>query len=261
MSEDVHDSGDDHSDDRSDVDEEFFVGYLPTPPKTKKAALGTGALLVLLAIGVASAGAAFTRGAGPDLSTERVELQGLFVQSPYPHVRWIDEEGNLRTTLTARGHKAGLGERFAELDQQGITIGGGLYVRGGGQLLVVYQAPEASEEVAELERLRSVPTEDLGEVDLRGEVVDSKCYYGQMRPGDGRAHRACAQLCVRGGIPPVFVTRAASGEETQYLLTGAGGEPLRAEILEFLAEPTRVRGRLQRVGDLAILAMTSIERL
>lgn len=52
-------------------------------------------------------------------------------------------------------------------------------------------------------------------VTLDGELVDSKCYLGTMKPGDGKTHKSCAILCLRGGIPPLFVSKAAA----QYATT------------------------------------------
>lgn len=43
-------------------------------------------------------------------------------------------------------------------------------------------------------------------VTLHGEVVDSKCYLGVMKPGAGVTHRACAARCLHGGVPPALAT-------------------------------------------------------
>lgn len=251
---------------KPDPEEEFFVGYLDTPPRTKRFALGTGVFVIALALGMASAAAFFQRSPGEALErSTRGELTGLWLQQPYPHLRYVDEEtGQLRHALTARGWKAGLGDSYEELDDQMVTVGGQLFRRTHGGLLVVFQAPEASDAAPSSEdeaRLRSVASDVGATVDLTGEIVDSKCFYGQMRPGDGRAHRACAQLCVRGGIAPVFVTRTREGQETHYWLTTETGGPAQNEALEYMAEPVRIHGEVERRGELAILRASSITRL
>ena len=81
-------------------------------------------------------------------------------------------------------------------------------------------------------------------------IVDSKCFFGVMRPGRGKTHKACAALCIRGGIPPSFWVRDAQGRETILLMTDASGAPLGEEILPLVADPVRATGELVRVGDL-----------
>jgi hypothetical protein len=40
-----------------------------------------------------------------------------------------------------------------------------------------------------------VAPKNLGEFDLVGEIVDSKCYLGNMNPGNGKVRRDCAVRC------------------------------------------------------------------
>lgn len=108
---------------------------------------------------------------------------------------------------------------------------------------------------------------DLGpvrdDVVLRGEIVDSKCYLGVMNPGHLKPHRACAVNCLRGGIPPVLITRYDDGTTTQTVLVSRDDEELRAWILPYVAEPVQVRGRARRVGPLSVLEITraGVDRL
>jgi len=86
--------------------------------------------------------------------------------------------------------------------------------------------------------------EHLGWVELTGEIADGKCYYGVMNPGRGKVHRDCAVRCLSGGATPVFLARDAAGTIHALLLTG-----MRREILDYVAEPVRLRGELQRTGS------------
>lgn len=88
------------------------------------------------------------------------------------------------------------------------------------------------------------PIEHMGWVELTGEIADGKCYYGVMNPGRGKVHRDCAVRCLSGGAPPVFLVRDAAGALQALLLTGIGHE-----ILDYVAEPVRLRGELQRTGS------------
>ena len=58
--------------------------------------------------------------------------------------------------------------------------------------------------------MTEIPSRAIGEVTLVGEVVDPKCWLGDMKPGDGKAHAACARLCMEGGIPPMLRVRTDS---------------------------------------------------
>ena len=46
----------------------------------------------------------------------------------------------------------------------------------------------------------------LGSWRLTGEICDGKCSLGVMRPGNKAMHKACANVCLIGGVPPVFIT-------------------------------------------------------
>jgi len=97
--------------------------------------------------------------------------------------------------------------------------------------------------------------EDLGRWKLAGEICDGKCLAGAMRPGRGLAHKACANLCVAGGVPPVFVS-SQPVEGSEFLMISG---PERAEIpdavYDFMAQFISVEGHISRHGDLLVFAM------
>src|SRR5262249_34230834 len=87
----------------------------------------------------------------------------------------------------------------------------------------------------------AAPAVDLGEAQLTGEIVDSKCYFGVMNPGNGKVHRDCAVRCISGGIPPAFLVRDANGQTATLLLVN-----WKPDVLNHIAEPITIRGRLSR---------------
>jgi hypothetical protein len=90
----------------------------------------------------------------------------------------------------------------------------------------------------------------LGEVDLVGEIVDSKCYLGNMNPGNGKVHRDCAVRCLSGGIPPVFATNDFNGSPAALLLIGTNQKALpREAFLDGVAQPVRILGSVTQVGN------------
>ena len=84
---------------------------------------------------------------------------------------------------------------------------------------------------------------------MTGEIVDSKCYFGVMNPGNGKVHRDCAARCISGGIPPMFVAKDSSGVSKSLVLAGV----VNRQVMEYVAEPVKIGGRLVRSGRLLIL--------
>jgi len=87
---------------------------------------------------------------------------------------------------------------------------------------------------------------EFGQLSLVGEIVDSKCFTGAMNPGRYKQHRACAAICLAGGIPPIFVVSAPRGSTTTFLLVGPGGEMLNEELLPHIARTVRIDGQVRR---------------
>ncbi len=94
---------------------------------------------------------------------------------------------------------------------------------------------------------------------LVGEIVDTKCYLGAMKPGRGKPHRDCASLCIRGGIPAALLVRTENGERVLVNLVDFAGRPLGRELLEWVGQPVAVSGRLRRKDDRLFLALLTTE--
>ena len=93
---------------------------------------------------------------------------------------------------------------------------------------------------------------------LLGEIVDTKCYLGAMKPGRGKPHRDCASLCIRGGIPAALLVRTEGGERHLVHLLNRQGQPLGRELLEWVGEPVEVWGTLRRRGNRLFLRTITI---
>jgi hypothetical protein len=92
---------------------------------------------------------------------------------------------------------------------------------------------------------------------LNGEIIDPKCYLGAMKPGGGKTHKACAMLCISGGVPPMLVTRDAARNETFYLLATEEGGVANERVRDFVGDAVEVSGRLERHGDLLLLRIAA----
>jgi hypothetical protein len=97
---------------------------------------------------------------------------------------------------------------------------------------------------------------------VRGEIVDSKCFLGAMKPGAGRGHKACATLCIDGGIPPVLVEFPAVRAPVYWLLTDADGGRFDESDLAgwrgLIGERVVLSGRAGSVGSWRVLAVDGL---
>ncbi len=234
-----------------DQADDFYVGYLPAAPanlarRTRliviamiASALGLAVLLVLSQSG-------FGHGVF-EYGTER-DFKGVVEAAPYP-VLAIDRPGDGRSRyLLSSFGKHGALPLVQDFVGAVVKLRGTLVYRDGLTMIEVVDGSvipvDASGPPADtLER-------DLGPITLSGEIVDSKCYLGVMKPGNTKAHRDCAARCISGGIPPVLLVRDAAGNASYYLLVGENGESLNHAVLDLIAEPIEVHGQLRRLGDL-----------
>jgi len=87
------------------------------------------------------------------------------------------------------------------------------------------------------------------DMELVGEIIDPKCYFGVMKPGKGKIHRSCAVRCISGGIPPVLATTDDNNISEYYLITDVYGEPLHDAILPYVGKPSTLTGTVVQLED------------
>ena len=104
------------------------------------------------------------------------------------------------------------------------------------------------------------PEVPLGRHRLRGEIIDSKCFLGAMRPGQGKVHKACATLCLMGGIPPMFAVYREDAPADLLLLAGPDGGPLPDALLDDTAGYISVAGELWQRDDLLVFRVDPASR-
>ena len=237
--------------------DDFYVGYQRQAPDGLGRFLRRTVLALLLVGGLmAAALAALQEGFDPgvfEFGAVR-DFEGVVHAQPHP-LLLVDRPGRAggepsRFLLVAAG-KHGADAEVAGLDRRHVRLRGTLIHRQGQTMVEV--APGSVEATGKTVNRREDGPADLGTHTLRGEIVDSKCYLGVMKPGRGKSHRACATLCIRGGIPPVLRVLTADGEYRHLLLTDEAGGAVNGRVLELIAEPVEVSGRVLRSGDLLIL--------
>jgi hypothetical protein len=130
-----------------------------------------------------------------------------------------------------------------------VTLTGGLLQRGSLEMLVLEADPKASD----LATVQPPAPVQLGKWRAIGEICDGKCVTGAMLPGAGLAHKACANLCLTGDLPPVLVTKGAIAGSHYLLLTTVDGRSLRLdELRDLTAIPVELTGDVERVGNMLV---------
>jgi len=234
--------------------EDFFIGWAETPRADRRFLLGASLGLMAMAGGAA---ALLARSAAPvgtgqwDLG-DVLTFEGVLVREPYPLLRMVEADGTPATAFLAGSGKTGVQQRLGTLADGPVKVTGSLIQRGKHRMIAAIDEDSwiAAAGAAD-PRLHSWPEQPLGEALLVGEILDAKCWFGAMRPSSGLVHKACASLCVRGGLPPAFCAGGmVCGDGTDApLLLRADGSAHGAELLQLVADPVRAIGQLVRVGD------------
>lgn len=234
--------------------DEIYVGYLPVPPGQRRFLwrLVPVILWTLCGATILWALSQPRPGRGVWVDGHIRVFRGTVLAKPYP-VLFADDAGDgvPGALLLVEVGKHG-GGRAVPLDGKRVAISGWMLLRDGRRMIEMEPGDGALR--VEGEGAGPVVTTpggpDAGRpVTLRGEIVDSKCFLGAMKPGDGKTHKACATLCITGGIPPMLVVPREGGEASDYyLLADPGGGPLDVAAYDRIGEPVEVRGRLVQWG-------------
>ena len=251
---------------RNNAVNEFYVGYLPVPASLR------GALrwIVLCAIAITITLVALvahsqrTPGEATWDTDREVKLSGVLITQPYPALVTQAESGGTEVVLLVDPGKHGTADRLRTFDGKSITVSGFSLSRGTDRLLELASGDRAIEPSATPVRQDPVPArQSLGSIPLRGEIVDSKCFFGAMKPGCGKTHKECATLCIRGGIPPLFIVRRGEEVVQWYLLQDPSGGPIDPALLPLVGDPVEQHGELSTFGPLQLISVApdSVRRL
>ncbi|MGC6483438.1 MAG: hypothetical protein ACON4T_07740 [Synechococcus sp.] len=93
----------------------------------------------------------------------------------------------------------------------------------------------------------------VGRFSLLGEIMDSKCFSGVMKPGAGTTHKGCAIRCISGGVPAVFHVRRDDGSMLEFVLIDPQGQTVNDRIVPRVAQPLRIEGDVVRFDNLLAL--------
>lgn len=235
------------------MNEDFYIGYLPKMPKSLAKVVKTFVVVSF----VAAIGLVIISWLGQKPFVNSVfefgtlrDFAGTIQAKPIPFLLIEKQEKNNglpifeRIPLVAEG-KHGFDAK--SLDGQKVKLRGTLIYRDNLRMIEVVS--DSAGKLSETANTIEEKSESLGNFTLKGEIVDSKCYLGVMNPGQSKPHRECAVACLRGGIPPLFIVKDTSGKISELWLLSDKGESVNKEILGFVAEPIEISGEVLRTGD------------
>jgi len=238
-------------------DDPFYVGYLPKAPASLAKWLRPRILLLLLlplAMGAVIVLSQNEFGPGTFEFQNYREFEGVLLEEPVPALQLLrpglEKDDRSIYYLVEFGKKGGQ-DAVAGLHGKRAKVRGALIFRGNQTMLELDSGPGAVQIIQD-DSPASVPS-SLGRVTLQGEIVDSKCFFGVMKPGNLKPHKACAIRCISGGIPPVLLVRNKQDEVRYVLLVSSEGKAVNQQVLKWVAEPVEVSGQLERWGDYDVL--------
>jgi len=180
------------------------------------------------------------------------EFTGVYFETPFP-VLLLDndqlENGSSTSALLVGYGKNGAKtfmqmaeEKHGTLSGKKIKIQGTLIYRSGKTLIELTKKKDSVLEVLETQIKKKDQEPKLTSQKLQGEIIDPKCWFGVMKPAEGKVHKSCAIRCISGGIPPVFLVRG-SGSNSYYILEDVDGEAINQQVLEFVGEEVEIDGQ------------------
>lgn len=238
-----------------DESSEFYIGYQPQGPAGIMRYVRLR--LILLAATVISVALLLVYGQRPFAESffdfgNLQDFEGFVIERPVPLlvVEKIGAPGSLPVrrdyVLVAEG-KHGAESIIKGFNGKKVRLRGSLIRRDGIEMIEI--AGGSVQAIGSKAGSLSKAGGAVGKYTLTGEIVDSKCYLGVMNPGRSKPHRECASLCIRGGIPPLFVVRDAAGRTLHLWLLSTDGLPVNMDVLDFVAEPVEISGAVEKIDD------------
>lgn len=240
--------------DPGDMHDEFYIGYLKKAPANLAIFLRSTSGVVVAAILFVAALAALGQQILERGTFEFgiiTKLQGRLAAEPVPHIvvesapHPLLKDGGT-AVLVGEGKHGAAAELFT-MDSLQANVEGSIISNGTAVMLEVHDyspSPAPGDAVAP-----AGPGADE-EMTVEGELVDTKCFLGVMRPGRGKVHRGCAIACLEGGVPAGIWVGDSEYSEGRVIFIANDGA-YRAKIKpEWAALRLRVQGRYREVDGI-----------
>ena len=242
---------------------DFYIGWMKKAPKSFAKHVKI-VLLILFPITLVVAYLLSTKqkrfSTGNFEFGKATEIKGVYYNDPVPMLKVFDKDSQFITFLLVGYGKHGAETAIMELEKEKdfslngkeVTLKGTLIYGNGKTLLQIDKTEDPIVSIGNVFNIRPEKKE-LGTQTIRGEIIDPKCYFGVMKPGEGKVHRDCAIRCILGGIPPVLHVQNEKGESNYYLIVGPNGEKLNEVVQDVVAEPVNIEARVVQQDDWIIL--------
>lgn len=236
------------------MNDEFYIGYEPDMParmaeRLRRVARGLVALALVMPAVLVFTEDRFSSGVF-EYGRART-FSGRIVEWPYPALVADGVTGANPTYWLVGPGKHGAEEVVRGRDGQRVQLSGSLIERGGDAMIEVL--PDSVVTMGG-GAMAAEPLRSLGTVTVEGEIVDSKCHLGVMKPGEGPTHRDCAVRCLLGRIPPMFVPHNRP-DLGRVSLVSEVARPF-ADANVFAGRRVSIRGELLRRGAQKFLAVS-----
>jgi hypothetical protein len=249
---------------------EFYIGWMPKAPESfsthaRKTVLSLFIITIICAALLAIAQRKFST-ANFEFGI-LTEVKGIYFNKPVACIKVINGKNIFGQLSYITIPLAGFGKHGADgvidavekeknisLDKKEITLKGTLLYNDGKLLMQIDENDKPVIAIGNNADTLLLPVkEDLGEQTIKGEIIDAKCYFGVMKPGEGKPHKDCAIRCILGGIPPVLRASNEKNENNYYLIVGANGEKMNDIVQNFVAEPATIKAKAVKYDDWIVL--------
>ncbi len=238
--------------------QDFYIGWQKKMPKTyqkqiRPFVIGLSIIIPLLGLGLVMSQRGFLPSVF-EFGQER-SVEGWLLKEPVPMISikaGRDRDGNLvRQDLLLVGFgKTGAEatiesmekEAGGDLNRRHVKLKGTLFYYDGCGALELTSGKDALEQLFDDYMPGTAPLEKKEKQAVFGEIADPKCFFGVMKPGFGKPHRACAINCINGGVPPILRSHSKEGQTNYYIVLDANGKPVNKEILPYVGDYVRLCG-------------------
>ena len=247
--------------------EVFFAGWGKVP-KQLRLFLMSFALSLIAFFGVVSYLISATQNDPGDAAFfGSAKAVGILQAKPYPilHVMESKTYKSGQIVMLNGNGKRGVIDRAADLDGKVVRISGFRLKRGDLDAMQLRGGMNGLRQVEVMDGMSKsnmtaggfeIKVKQLGRWKLSGEICDGKCLTGAMRPGRGLAHKACANLCLTGGVPPVFVSSSPVEGSEFLMMANEDGEAVTEDVLQHTATYVEIDGDIERRGNLLVFKIS-----
>lgn len=191
---------------------------------------------------------------------ELTELEGELLEKPVISIRVPNGEGFDIIPLVGFG-KMGPHAALSSLLGKGsfhVKLEGTLIQYKGNKLFELTEGQSSI--LTSIDTKQNLMVGEMGAMmEVTGEIVDPKCFFGVMKPGFGKVHKSCAIRCISGQIPPILALRNEGEFTDYYFLTDSEGEVLMQDLHEYVGSEVKVIGLTFQVDNWKSIRVQRLE--